>query len=515
MKIHLLTCLTVLAITSSDAQVTYQKTFGGLSFDVCNNAALTNDSGYILTGFTESFGSGSRDLFLVRTNASGDTLWTAAYGGAQSDEGNTVTETFDGGIAAAGYTGSFGTTTLDIYILKTNSTGDLLWSKRFDSSGDDLAFSIQQTSDSGFILTGSTSIHGTDDVSLIKLNSTGDTLWTKCFMRLDDDVGFSVTETYDEGFLITGQTHIGIGGVNMFLIKTNSVGEIQWENLYGGNAIEYGLQVQQSADSGCVVVGSSSSNSGFFDFSFLKTDSAGNTEFMKVYEASGEASSIIQMPDGYLLSGSSNNFGAFSTDGYLIRTDLTGNPVWAKTFGSPNAETASTALPATGEGYVVCGNTTGFGGGLYDAYMIRTDSSGSSGCNDTTRTVPNILPGFTASPANFIETLYAPSGFSTATQTAKGSSVYNICFNDVVGEYEKTDFDIFPNPSSGQFTLVFDKTTDNGKINVSNILGETFLEVLVIHEHQIQIRLENGVPGIYFLTFTDNERQRVRKIILQ
>jgi hypothetical protein len=190
MKIILLGCLTIFfSFSYLTAQVTFQKTFGGSGFDLSVNAAITSDSGYILTGFTESSGAGSRDLYLMRTNSAGDTLWTGAYGEAQSDEGFTVTETFDGGFVAAGYTESFGTSTPDIYVVKTDANGDLIWSKRFDSSSDEFAFSIQETSDSGFILTGRTlAFQGSDDdLFLIRMNSAGDTIWTKAFIRMNNN----------------------------------------------------------------------------------------------------------------------------------------------------------------------------------------------------------------------------------------------------------------------------------------------------------------------------------------
>src|SRR6188768_640958 len=122
MKKQFLTYLSIIfAFSPSVAQVAFQKTFGGGSSDACHKAALTSDSGYILTGFTETTGAGSRDLFLVRTNAAGDTMWTGTYGGLQSDEGYSVSETFDGGFIAAGYTGSFHALDPDVYVLKTNS----------------------------------------------------------------------------------------------------------------------------------------------------------------------------------------------------------------------------------------------------------------------------------------------------------------------------------------------------------------------------------------------------------
>jgi len=521
-KIQIMICLTILLSGNQCfAQVNFQKAFGGSSFDGCSNAALTSDSGYILTGFTESTGAGSRDLILIRTNSTGDTIWTGAYGGIQSDEGYAVVETFDGGFVAAGFTESFHALSPDIYVLKTNSNGNLLWSRRFDSSADDLAFSIQQTSDSGFILTGrTTKISVSDnDLFLIRLNSSGDTVWTKLFNRLSfNDEGYSVIQSYDGGFMITGQTQYGFSDTDILMIKTDGNGDISWSNSYGGLNLEYGWQVQQTPDSGYVVAGSSSSNAGNYDFTLLKTDSLGNPEISNVYEGADDdqAKSLMQTSDGgFVLAGSSNSFTALNTDAYVIRTDQFGNPIWSRTYGGTNSESGISILPSTGIGYVLSGNTTTFGGGVYDCYLLRTDSSGNAGCNDTIRPVPNILPGFTHMPVGFLEMAYAPSIFYPATISGKGFSVYDICLNDIISESNKIRFEIYPNPSSGKFTIAFDRMIDEGTIEISNMLGEIILEIPVSHELKKKVHLENVNPGIYFLTLHNKDSQRVQKIIVK
>ena len=522
MKILLHSCIITLFFTTySTAQITFQKTFGGSSFDVFSNAALTSDSGYILTGFTESSGAGSHDLYLVRTNAAGDTLWSGAYGGEQSDEGYAVVETFDGGFVAAGYTESFHALTSDVYVLKTNSNGDVLWSRRFDSSADDLAFSIQQTSDSGFILTGrTTSLSVSDnDIFLIRLNSSGDTLWTKLFVRMThNDAGYSVIESYDGGFVITGYVQYGFSNTDLVLIKTDNTGHIIWSNSYGGFNLEYGWQIQQTPDSSYVVAGSSSSNVGNYDFTFLKTDSLGVPQIINVYEGSDDdqAKSLVQLSDGgFLLAGSSNSFIPLNTDAYIIRTDQFGNPIWSRTYGGINTESGIALLPSTGNGFMLSGNTTTFGGGLYDCYMIRIDSSGNSGCNDTSQAVPNILPGFTHVPVGILEMAYAPLIFFPGTINVKGSSVHDICLSSTIFESNEIGLEIYPNPSDGSFKVAFDKTIKSGEIEISNLLGEIILKINVEHEIQKDVHLKNVEPGIYFLNFRNDGMNHVQKIVVE
>jgi hypothetical protein len=474
MKIPLLICLTIFfSFSHSTAQFTYQKTFGGSGFDVCNNASMTSDSGYILTGYTESTGAGIRDLFLVRINSSGDTLGTGTYGGAQTDEGTTVTETFDGGYVAAGYTGSFGTTTSDIYIVKTNSIGDLLWSKTFDYASNDYAFSIAQTSDSGFILTGRTTIN-MDDIILLRLNSSGDTLWTKVFSGPGQDVGYSVIQVYDGGFVICGRTHNVVSGNDIILIKTDINGNIVWANSYGGNSPEDGWQVIQTTDSGFAIAGSSV-NSSYYDFAFLKTDPGGTPVITNMYHKANDdqAKSIRQTSDGgFILAGSSNSFGSLNIEAYLLRIDPNGNPVWSKTFGGSSPEYAVSILPATENGYVLCGYTSTFGGGNYDVYLIRTDSTGNSGCNDSTRTLPTILPGFSYVPSVLQELTSAPTVFNPPTLSTKGTLVYNLCLNNAVLEADANEFKLYPNPAS---QTIFIENLKKEKFLITNVSGQTVL----------------------------------------
>ncbi|MBL7191850.1 hypothetical protein ISS30_09140 [bacterium] len=120
----------------------------------------TSDSGYIIAGYTTSYGAGYYDVYLIKTDALGDTLWTKTFGGNSGDGGSSVQQTSDGGYIIAGYTGSYGAGYADVYLIKTDANGDTSWSQTFGGSDWDYGYSVQQTTDGGYIVAGYTYSYG-------------------------------------------------------------------------------------------------------------------------------------------------------------------------------------------------------------------------------------------------------------------------------------------------------------------------------------------------------------------
>ena len=167
--------LPILLILTATAQNTFQKTYGGVNSEFGFSVQQTIDNGFILTGITMSFGVGNNDIYLIKTNVHGDTLWTKTYGGESDDRSYCIQQTTDSGYIITGYTSSFGAGNKDVYLIKTDSAGDTLWTKTFGGLLDDWGNSIQQTSDGGYIILGSTESFGSGnfDFYLIKTDSDG------------------------------------------------------------------------------------------------------------------------------------------------------------------------------------------------------------------------------------------------------------------------------------------------------------------------------------------------------
>jgi hypothetical protein len=169
------------------------------------------------------------DFYLIKTDSSGDTLWTRTYGGDDIDEGFSVQQTADGGYVIAGVTESFGAGDMDVYLIKTDSSFDTLWTRTYSGEGDDHGYSVQQTDDGGYVIAGFTESFGAgeEDVYLIKTDSSGDTLWTRTYGGVGFDYGRSVQQTEDGGYVIAGYTNsFGAGGADVYLIKTDPDGMV-------------------------------------------------------------------------------------------------------------------------------------------------------------------------------------------------------------------------------------------------------------------------------------------------
>jgi len=209
--------------------ITFAKTYGGTSDDMARFVQQTSDGGYIVVGETNSFGE--LDIFLIKTDAKGNVQWAKTYGGIGSEWASSVRQTADGGYIVAGTTTSFSAGESDIFLIKTDAKGNIQWAKTYGGATDDRAFSVQQTSDGGYIVAGLTSSFGTGDwnIFLIKTDAKGNIQWAKTYGETDtiDRGAFSVQQTSDGGYILAGTTiSFGAGEHDIFLIKTNARGNI-------------------------------------------------------------------------------------------------------------------------------------------------------------------------------------------------------------------------------------------------------------------------------------------------
>ena len=208
--------------------ITFERTYGGSDWDDGSSVQQTSDGGYIIAGYTKSFGAGG-DVYLIKTDANGNLLWQKTYGGSGYDDGTSVKQTSDGGDIIAGWTESFGVGGRNVYLIKTDANGNLLWQKTYGGSDYDWVFSVQQTSDGGYIIAGLTESFGAGgrDVYLIKTDADGNLLWQKTYGGSDDDCGTSVQQTSDGGYIIAGYTFsFGAGEGDVYLIKTDANGNV-------------------------------------------------------------------------------------------------------------------------------------------------------------------------------------------------------------------------------------------------------------------------------------------------
>jgi len=213
--------------TDGNGEEEWSQTFGG-GWDQFFSLEQTSDGGFIVCGFTESFGNGMKDVFLVKIDENGEEEWFQTFGGYVDDYGTSVQQTPDGGYIIIGWTGSFGS--IDGYLIKTDGNGEEEWSQTFGGLPMDQFLSGQQTTDGGFIMCGSTESfgNGMKDVYLIKTDGNGNEEWSQTFGGTGIDSGNSVQQTTDGGYIITGNTHLDNNNddQDIYLIKTDSQGNV-------------------------------------------------------------------------------------------------------------------------------------------------------------------------------------------------------------------------------------------------------------------------------------------------
>jgi predicted secreted protein len=359
----------------------WNKTFGGPGYDIVGGGSSvqqTTDGGYIIIGQTNSFGAGGYDFYLIKTASNGTEEWDMTFGGGGDDAGYGVQQTSDGGYIITGSTESFGAGGQDVWLIKTASNGTEAWSKTFGGASGDAGYAVQQTSDGGYIITGATYSFGAGgrDVWLIKTASNGTEEWSKTFGGASYDAGFGVQQTTDGGYIMTGFTmSYGAGSSDVWLIKASSSGAEEWNKTFGGPGYDGGVSVQQTSDGGYVATAITSANG--FDVLLIKTASNGTEEWEKTFGGPGfdVSNSVAQTADGgYVVTGLTTSLGAGGQDGWLIKTASDGTEEWNETFGGTGDDQGSSVRQTPDGGYIIAGGTKSYGAGDYDVWLIRVAS---------------------------------------------------------------------------------------------------------------------------------------------
>jgi hypothetical protein len=339
--------------------------------EVANSVVATSDGGYALTGYTESFGAGSEDVWLVKTDAFGNMQWNRTYGETGEDMNElakSLIATSDGGFALLGSrvpNSRFPFYASESWLAKTDAYGNLEWNQTYTTG----VSALVATFDGGYAFAGA------DD--LVKTDVLGNIQWEKTY---EGSNWLSLVVTSDGGYGLAGYIYSNTSGNDFWFAKTDALGNMQWNQTYGGPDNDIAFSLVATSDGGYAIAGLSYSfDAGKSDFWLVKTDAVGNMQWNKTYGGPGDdqATSLVATSDGgYAVVGIWNETYPFDVNVVLIKTDAFGNMLWNQTYGGASDEMAFSLVATSDGGYAIAGSTSSFGAGGGDFWLVKTDENG-------------------------------------------------------------------------------------------------------------------------------------------
>jgi hypothetical protein len=395
----------------------WNKTFGGLYPDEGWVIHQTSDGGFILAGYTESYGSGNSDIWLIKTDADGKKIFDKTFGGSNSDFARSVQQTTDGGYIIGGSTKSYGNGNYDFYVIKTDTGGNLEWQKTFGGNNEDHCQAILQLSNGNYILTGDWDLGGASDCCLMEIDTEGNELWSKFFSS--EYYGFSVDMkiTSDGAYIISGTIDFS-GKSNMWLFKTNATGDLIWQKTFGMAVDVISTSVHLTSDQGCLIGGWTVPSDLRRSMVIVKTDENGNLQWDKCFPNGLSTKPYVntlgieQTTDGgYILAGQKIVSG--DTDAWILRTDTNGTVLWNKTLRGSSDDYCCGIQQIDDEHFILVGATSSYGAGQYNVWLIKF----SQGCE----TLPPLKPDLDGPTAGRVNKPYT---YTSQTSDPDEDQVY-------------------------------------------------------------------------------------------
>jgi len=372
-------CVITTLVFAQAPDTLWTKTYGGVANDMGYDVERTSEGGYVITGWTQSFGAGGYDVYLIKTDANGNILWEKTYGGSEEEMGWSVIQTLDGGYIIAGYTCSFGNGDADVYLIKTDSLGDTLWTKTYGGDSTDSGYSLTAALDGGFVIAGRTqsSGAGSDDIYLIKIDSLGNLAWQKTYGGPGRETAYSIQKLYDGGYIIAGYTtSFGVVGEDAYVVRTDSNGDSLWTHTYGDTSHDLISHVESTQDSGFIMIGFTLSFAEG-DYYIIRTNGNGDTIWTRNFggEMTEWGYTIRETNDSnYVCVGWSDSY--YPPGGnniYFLKINHFGDTLWTGLYGGDNSDAAFDLEITSDGGYIIVGSTDSYGAGGEDVYLIKTE----------------------------------------------------------------------------------------------------------------------------------------------
>lgn len=478
---------------------------------------LTNDSGCVIScNFLAGANYGGT---IFKLDKSGGRVWSNSLSGTKDIHIISMQQTKDAGFIMSGTYQSVNMLVYQFLLIKTDSTGHVQWKKTIGDSLVSHSSSIKQTSDGGYVTVGDFTMGTGGNYSglVIKTDSVGDIEWTK---SIPNTTGLeSVVEIENGGYLVSGFA-IADGhlySANLAVIKLNDSGDIIWQKNFTGNDYIYPLNVLLAGDSTYLVSANKQSTGTCV---MINIDTSGTTIWSNSINASNSLliSSVNKTSDqGYILTGTGSQYNT-TKDIVVLKTDNWGNTLWAKFVGgSVYNEHGISSLEKPDGGYLICASKYNPSPTYYDIYVISTDSLGNGNCyninawvNATAVTLADTLMMTTSGPG-------IPPSSQTPTLNSSlspGLLPVSVCLSVGTEEMDNEPFAIYPNPSSGNFTIRLNSTMPTS-IKIYSIIGELKYENNNPSKGDNHIQSENLSPGIYLIKINSGEEYYYQKVIVE
>ncbi len=499
--------------------IQWEQSYGGSLADLANSIIQTNDGGYIVAGYSKSTDDdvtnnhGENDYWVVKLDSQGVIQWENSYGGSDNEVANSIIQTRDSGYVIGGYTGSNDDEVIgihsmydDYWLVKINDSGVFQWGKCYGGSLNDDARSVIQTNDGGFMIVGASESTDGDVVGnygawnawVVKTNDTGAIQWTKCYGGSEVDGAMDVHQTIDGGYILAcsassvdSEVVGNHGGYDYWVVKIDSIGTIQWSKCYGGSADDLLQKVIITNDGGYALAGVSYSSDGDItnsygngDYWIVKIDSGGIIQWQKSYGGSGEdiATSIVQNSDAsYYIGGYTQsydgevtgNHGSGNLDYWVIKINSQGSMLWEKCLGGSQTEYA----------YAGCSSNDG-------SFLI----AGASVSDDGDVTGHH---GTTANYDYWVVKLF-PDSITTGINEVNSSN----------------GISIYPNPTNSTITLHFNQSgIVNYELRIIDVFGrEIYKESVTSNDTKIDV--SKWSEGVYFYQITSEKETYRGKFIV-
>lgn len=383
------------AQSAMGSDILWHRTFGGVNGDYGSDIVECQDGGYAIIGGTMSEGEGETDAIIVRTDVDGNELWSQTYGSEGSDSALEIIECSTGGFAFTGYSrnGTWGRHNL--WIVRTDANGNVLWEQLYGGVDNDQGFALIEVSTGGFAIAGITRSFGsvdprtmirTFDIWLLRTDTQGNLIWNRTYGGTADDISQSLVEVPDGGFAISGEfnsSYQSVGGgplieynPDAFIIRTNSFGEALWNQTYGGGANDFSRSIALLDDGSFALAGfSNTGDDDPYDGLFIRANSSGHNVYQAIHGSARDdffQAAIACDSSGFALAG--YTYLSDSADLWLIRTDVFGAPLWVRIFGGPDDDVIRAVIHSE-DGFVLTGYTMSFGAGSRDIWLVKISDS--------------------------------------------------------------------------------------------------------------------------------------------